>query len=289
MFKPRIVQPNWYLYSALLIGSVGLCYLLEVPWWSYVLTTCLNVSIFGWSIWNTRQIQIKEHQLVKAKGLQASWEGRSAIKEHMTVQEFIALFDSRLDNEAWREALFGMINQAKWVGVTDHFTNPYTFRWEFHCSMPKEWTADDRFCLYVALMACLPTWLAFQLEIDDKKMILKNGATYTSNIPRSHIDAPPITLQFWNYFQRHMQILLDRSIAFNVPVFQAGLAEDIDIVVPATFELAEGGTLNVEMEDNHYCVSTLSKEGIQGTVQKYASANDFWWVWRNAIEQKPLN
>lgn len=288
MFKPRLPQPNSSLYLALLIGGVLMCYMVESPWWSYMLTVGSVVTTLVWVVFTTRRLQLYQYGLLKARGLQIAWENGN-IQERMNFNEFVALLESRLANPAWRAAVLQIIGTAKWVGVTDHFTNPYTFRWELHGATLSSWAEDDRFCLYIACMSCLPPWHPYQIQIDKTRFILKNGAAYTSQIPRVYTDAPAITLQFWNYFQKHMAVLLDNKVEFNVPSFQMGLAQDVDIAVPSRFELAEGGSLSVAKEGETYCVSVLSSTGQAGPTQRYATANEFWWVWRNAIEHKPLN
>lgn len=289
MFKPRLPQLNWSLYATLFVGGALVCYILETPWWIYAGTLGLGVATLAWFVYNTRRLQIQQHGLLKARGLGIAWEGNGGLQARMNSGEFISLFESRMSSSIWRGNVLKLISGAKWVGVTDHFTTPYTFRWELHGTPPAEWDDDDRFCLYVACMACLPAWHPYQLDIDSNRFVLKNGAAYTTTIPKVYMDAPAITLQFWNYFQRHMGVLMDRKVEFNMPCFQAGLAEDVDIAVPSRFELAEGGSLNVAKEGDTYCVSVSSSSGQMGPVQKFKSANEFWWVWRNAIEHKPLD
>lgn len=289
MFKPRLPQLNWSLYLTLLLSGVFMCYVLEAPWWSYALTLGLGLGTLGWLIYSNRRLQLQQHSLLKERGIGIAWEGSSGIQERMSLNEFISLFESRMDNSSWRENVLKIIGGAKWVGVTDHFTNPYTFRWELHGTPPSHWDDDDRFCLYIACMSCLPSWHPYQLEIHKTNFILKNGAAYTIQIPRVYTDAPAITLQFWNYFQKHMTVLMDSRVEFNMPSFQTGLAQDVEIAVPSRFDLAEGGTLNVAKEGDLYCVSVVSSTGQAGPIQRYKSANEFWWVWRNAIEHKPLN
>lgn len=288
MFKPRFPQLNWSLYLALLVGGALLCYVVEAPWWSYALTVGSGLATLAWLVHSTRRLQLYQYGLLKVRGIRIAWDNGN-MQERMDSNEFLALFESRLANPVWREGVLKLIGSAKWVGVTDHFTNPYTFRWELHGSTLPSWDEDDRFCLYIACMSCLPAWHPYQIQIDKTHFILKNGAAYTSQIPRVYTDAPAITLQFWNYFQKHMAVLLDSRVEFNVPSFQTGLAQDVEIAVPSRFELAEGGSLNVAKEGETYCVSVLSSSGEAGPTQRYATANEFWWVWRNAIEHKPLS
>ena len=288
MFKPRFPQLNWSLYLALLTGGMLMCYTVEAQWWSYMFTGGACVAAWAWVGYSTRRLQLYHYGLLKARGIQIAWDNAS-IQERMTSNEFVALFESRVANSVWRAEVLQLIGGAKWVGVTDHFTNPYTFRWELHGGMLATWNEEDRFCLYIACMACLPAWHPYHIQIDKAHFILKNGAAYTSQIPRIYTEAPAITLQFWNYFQKHMAVLLDQKVEFNTPCFQMGLAQDIDIAVPSRFELAEGGSLNVDKEGDTYCVSVLSNTGQAGSIQRYATANEFWWVWRNAIEHKSLS
>ena len=287
MFKPRLPQLNWSLYATLFVGGVLACYLVEAPLWSYALTCSAALASVGWVVHSARSIQLQQHRALKDRGLRIAWDG-SNLNERMNEQDFVALFESRMANAAWRSEVLALIAGARWVGVTDHFTNPYTFRWELTGTLPKSWDEDDRWCLYVACMSCLPAWHPYQLEIDKGVFVLKNGAAYTHQIPRVHTQAPAITLQFWNYFQKHMAVLMDSRVEFNPPSFQAGLAEDIEIAVPSSFALAEGGSLNVSKDGDVYCVSVVSSSGQTGPTQRYSSANEFWWVWRNAIEHKPL-
>lgn len=288
MFKPRLPQLNWSLYLTLLVGAVFLCYTIETPWWSYVFSTGLVLSTLTWFVLSARRLQLQQHGLLKARGIGIAWENGN-MQERMNSNEFINLFESRMSNPKWREGVLKIIGGAKWIGVTDHFTSPYTFRWELHGVPPSEWSEDDRFCLYIACMSCLPAWHPYQIQIDATHFVLKNGTAYTSQIPRVYTDAPAITLQFWNYFQKHMAVLLDSLVEFNVPSFQMGLAQDVDIAVPSRFDLAEGGCLQLDKNGDGYCASVFSSTGDMGPNQCYATANEFWWVWRNAIEHKSLN
>lgn len=287
MFKPRFAPFNWSLYFSILIGAILLCYMVEVPWWSYALTIGSGFATLSWLLYSTRRMQIKQYGLLKLRGIRIAWN-HGRIQESMDSNEFAALFESQMADPVWRESVLKLISSAKWMGVTDHFTNPYMFRWELHGITPPDWDDDDRFCLYIACMCCLPEWHPYQIQIDKKNFILKNGAAYTAQIPRVYTDAPAVTLQFWSHFQQHLAILMDDRVEFNIPSFQMGLAQDVDIAVPSRFELAEGGILNVAKEGDTYCVAVSSSTGEVGPTQRYASANEFWWVWRNAIEHKAL-
>lgn len=288
MFKPRFPQFDWALSLALLVGGTLLCYVVEVSWWSYALTIGSGLATLGWLFLSKRRMQLHQYGLLKLRGIRIAWN-HGNIQERMDSDEFAALFESKMADPAWRQSVLKIIGSAKWIGVTDHFTNPYTFRWELYGTPPQSWDDDARFCLYIACMCCLPEWHPYQIQIDKGHFILKNGAAYTSQIPRVYTDAPAITLQFWSYFQKHMAILMDDRLEFNIPSFQTGLAQDVDIAVPSRFDLAEGGSLNVAKEGSIYCVVVLSNTGEMGPTQRYSSANDFWWVWRNAIEHKSLN
>ena len=287
MFKPRFPQLNWSLYATLSVGGVLACYLAEAPWWSYAVACSAVLASVAWVVRSARNIQLQQHGALKERGLRIAWDG-SNLHERMSEQDFVGLFESRMANATWRSDVLALIGGSRWVGVTDHFTNPYTFRWELTGTLPKTWGEDDRGCLYVVCMSCLPAWHPYQLEIDKGQFALKNGAAYTNQIPRVHTDAPAITLQFWNYFQKHMAVLMDTRVEFNAPSFQCGLALAIDIAVPSSFALAEGGSLTAAKEGDTYCVCVVSSTGQAGPTQRYSSANEFWWVWRNAIEHKPL-
>lgn len=226
---------------------------------------------------------MRQFRYVKARGMDIAWEKRLAIRERMTESEFCSLYEGRLYNARWRHELLAMVNNASWTGVTDHFMKPHLFRWEFQCRTPETWNADDRFCAYIAFSACLPEHHSYELRIDEYTIEIKNGAAYTEHVPRVYTEAPSVTLEFWNFFQRHLKVLMDAPVLFNPPVFQYGLAVDVDLNFPVDFRLMEGGVLQVREENKRVVVRVMDAQGIFSREQEYETSNAFWWVWRNAI------
>ena len=280
---PRLPPLNWSTYAVVASLGVLVCYALETAWWSYLGCLGLVVAVMGWSVFAARRLQMGQFRYVKMRGLDMAWEQREAVREHMTPSTFQTLYESRLYNAQWRHEFLAMLGQASWIGITDHFTQPHTFRWELRCVPPSTWDADDRFCVYIALLACLPDRHPYELRIDEHAIEIKNGAAFTPNVPRAYTEAPAVTMQFWNFFQRHMNVLMDTHIAFNPPVFEYGLAVDVDMNFPAEFLLIDGGALHVREENERICVRVVDARGVLAREQEYATPNAFWWVWRNAI------
>ena len=96
-------------------------------------------------------------------------------------------------------------------------------------------------------------------------------------------------LVFWSAFQRDLGTLIDTKIMFNSPQFEIGLTQDVELDMPATYNLVEGGNLHVDKDNTGVHVVIKDKNGAAGPVQHYKNENAFWWVWRNAIERRSLD
>lgn len=267
----------------LISGLFLLCSILESPGWVYFLCATIGGGSFlAQHIWDYSILRKKHRKLVE-HGLKITYHTRE-LREELSNGGLDTLFNDRLSSSEWRQDILEMFGRSKWLGVTDHFTTPHTFRWEMHFAAPRHWNEDDRLCLYVSFIACLPSNLDYVFDINENILVIKNQAEYTDNVPSSHFEAPPESIPFWSHFQQYLGFLLAENVPFNPPVFETGLTEEIDIHVPATFRLAEGGQLKIDLNDGVYNVSLYSNEGEPGPVITYTSANAFWWVWRNAVE-----
>lgn len=291
VFRPSYPEVPWTNMAIFGLCSVIIGLYFEADMMFYVAAFGLGFSVFFFFLFKERYYQVKTHNLLKAIGIQNVWaqyEAFSAGKQRPdTPLAFIQQYEATMNNPKFREEIQMAINNAEWICVTDTFLKPHQLRWELHAKLPLRWKSDEKLAFYCVMLSCIPGDHVYDLTFDDTKMVLKGDTFFASKFPKDHRDVPEASLRFWLYVQKNMQRLLDLHFMYNTPSMRQGLASNVTLSLPSSFTLSSGDQLHVSKTDNGIEARTIS-QGKQGPVQTYSTENDFWAVWRNAIEQNDI-
>ena len=242
-----------------------------------------------------RYTQLKVFRTYKGFGLIKAWEARHVFTaEELSKEEFNARCEAVLTQESWRNDFLKMVSDGKWYAAIDHFAQPPEMRWKMEWSIPKDWGFSEHLTCLTVLRAVLPAGAHWELQMNQSKgLISVTGGTYTmppGKIPTQLEDSPIQSLELWRRIQHHLFILFDRQrVLYNKPQFVRGIARELPLQLPVSFDLANGGVLQVRPKalpaNGVEVVVRSDVEQSGGRSQEYDSIEDFWWVWRHAIER----